>query len=134
MSAECEKHGCDLYIKDSGGWPPDNGCYACDVEQLEAENADLRQERDTLLQTPSGRLYHGTVTRMLKAEADLAAAREERENANADAAEAEIERDAARADAEKAWGLADRAVIAMTRRKATGWLAAYEQAKRERGK
>lgn len=35
MSAECFKHGTDMYYRE-GEWQAPSGCHACDVEALES--------------------------------------------------------------------------------------------------
>lgn len=36
MSAECEIHGTDLYIRGGKGWPPETGCTECDLAAAES--------------------------------------------------------------------------------------------------
>lgn len=43
MSAECDKHGCDLYWVD-GEYNAPSGCYACDLERAEEHVATLQCE------------------------------------------------------------------------------------------
>ena len=43
MSAECEKHGCDLYWRD-GEYNAPSGCHACDLERAEDHVETLTRE------------------------------------------------------------------------------------------